>query len=190
MKLRSWIMLPFIGAAMLRAQNGLDFEPGQMLDGPRAAASPSPVASPEERVRACEAALALARKRAAEGDGLVKEGVLAKVEAEARVLRVVQAGKELADATVDAAAASADAERKLFNARQASQGDLDAANAALAKAREAAVAASAAWDKARIDAAALDLQRKRKLYAEGACSRRELQMAEDRVLLLTGTVPK
>jgi len=34
------------------------------------------------------------------------------------------------------------------------------------------------------------LQRKRKLFAEGVATRREVELAEDRLALLSGTVPR
>jgi len=197
MKLRAWIILPLLGAAPLRAQNdalpahapgdSFDFEPKLMLDGPFAkplAASPTP--SPGDRVLQCEAALLRAEQRATDSEQLFKEGILAKVEFEARILGIVRARKELADARLAVASANAAAAGKSFAAHAASQSDLDAANAALKTARDAATAATAEWDKAQMAAALLDLQRKRKLYSEGVCSEREVQMAEDRVTLLGG----
>ena len=200
MKLPAWIILPLLGTALLRAQDdlprhapgdSLGFEPKLMLDGPHAAlAAPSPTASPEDRVAQLEAALLLAQNRVADSEQLFKEGILAKVEVEGRVLRVVQIREELAAARLIVAAARVDAVKKSFAARQASQADLAAANAALGTARETAAATSAEWDQAQIDAAALDLKRKRKLYAEGVGSMHEVQVAEDRLVLLSGTASR
>lgn len=187
MKLRPWLILPLLGAAILRAQE-FDFEPKVMLQGTGSTPLPSaPTPSPEDRVQQCRTALVQAEQRAADSEQLFKEGILAKVEVEACFLRVVQRRKELADASVDAAKARADATAKSFNAHGATQADLDSANADLKAERENAAAASAEWDKAQLDAAVLDLQRKRKLYSEGVGSQHELQVAEDRVLLLSGT---
>jgi hypothetical protein len=201
MKLRSWMIPPLLGAAILRAQddlphhapgNALDFEPKLILEGTDSAdlSATRPTPSPEDRVQQCQAALLLAEQRAADSEQLFKEGILAKVEAEACFLRVTQRKKELADALLDAAQARADTTAKSFNAHGASQADLDSANAALKAARDAAASASADWDKAQLDAAILDLQRKRKLYSEGVASQHEVQVAEDRVALLSGTTGK
>jgi len=201
MNLRAWIIAALLGTALLRAQDdlpkhapgeSLDFEPKLMLDGPHAppVAASTPVASPEDRVQQMEAALILAEQHAADSEQLFKEGILAKVEVEGRALRVVQARKQLADARLTVAAARADAVRKSFDAHQASQSDFAAANAALNTARETAAAASADWDQAELDAATIDLKRKRKLYAEGVGSQREVELAEDRVALLSGTAAK
>ena len=201
MKLRSWILFPVLGAALLRAQDeplpsrasgdSLDFEPKLMLDGPRAASiASSPTPSPEDRVRRCQAALLNAEQRAADAEQLFKEGILAKVETEARFLGIIQARKQLADATLAVAAAQADAAKRSFDAHECSQAELDAANAGLKAAQADAAADTAEWDKAEFNAATLDLRRKRKLYSEGVGSQREVQMAEDRVALLSGTALK
>lgn len=200
MKLSPWIILPLLGTAILRAQddlprhapgNALDFEPKIILEGTGSAlTAASSTPSPEDRVQQCQAALVLAEQRAADSEQLFKEGILAKVEAEACFLRVVQRKKELADALLDAAQARADATAKSFNAHGATQAGLDSANAALKAASAAAASASADWDKAQLDAAIVDLQRKRKLYSEGVASPHEVQVAEDRVALLSGTAEK
>jgi hypothetical protein len=197
MKLRSWIILPLVCSRVLAAGDdlpksapgdALDFEPKLMLDGPHAAVVPaSPTPAPEDRVRECQAALLQAEERAVDSEQLYKAGILAKVEMEARILRVVQARKALADAALAVAAAHAEAVKKSFDAHECSQADLDAASADLKTARQTADADSAEWDKAQLDAATLDLQRKRKLYSEGVGSRREVSMAEDRVVMLSGT---
>jgi hypothetical protein len=170
--------------------DGGNFEPTQMLDGPHGIVLPAPAESPEARVQRCRAALAAAQDRAGEAEGLYRAGILARVEVEARFMQVVKAGKELADASVVVAAARANAAKKSFDAHESTQADLDAANAGLKDAQDAAATAAAAWDKSQLDAAKIDLQRKRKLYSEGVCSLRELQIAEDRMILLSGTLPK
>jgi hypothetical protein len=169
--------------------DSFDFEPKLMLDGPHAAAA-SPTPSPEDRLRRCQAALLAAEQRAADSEQLFKEGILAKVESEARFLRIIQARKELADAALQVAAAHADAVKRSFDAHESSQSDLQAANAALKDAQESAATQTADWDRAEFRAATLDLERKRKLYSEGVGSEREVQMAEDRVALLSGTSAK
>lgn len=166
----------------------MDFEPKLMLEGTGGdllAASPTP--SPDDRVEQCNAALMQAEQRAADSEQLFKEGVLAKVEVEASFLRIVQRRKELADALLQAAQARMDATAKALASHGAAQADLDAANADLKAKQAAAAEASDAWDKAQLNAAIVDLQRKQKLYSEGVGSRHELQVAEDRVALLSGT---
>jgi hypothetical protein len=187
MKLRALILLPLLGTEVLSGQQ-FDFEPKVLLEGTGAAPLPgSQTLTPEERVEQCRTAVVQAEQRAADSEQLYKEGVLAKVEVETCFLRIVQRRKELADAVVGVAQARVDAVTKALNAHGATQADLDSANADLKAEEEAAATASVAWDKAQLDAAMLDLQRKRKLYSEGVGSRHDLQVAEDRVTLLSGT---
>ena len=192
MKFCAWILFTFLGLASLRAQDelpkhgptdALDFEPKLMLDGPHA----SPAASPQDSLEQREDAFRLAEERAADSEQLFKEGILARVEVEARMLRVVEARKELADAQAAAAAAHAAEVKKSFDTHTAMQADLDAANVALKTAQQTDAVDSMEWNKAQIDAATVDLNRKRKLYAEGVGSKREVELAEDRLAMLTGT---
>ena len=82
-----------------------------------------------------------AKKSAAFAARLAKSGVLSKVEAEQRALRVVRLESELAQAQMIAAQEQMTAQKARFAAGQASQVEVDAATAALARAR--AVAQSA-----------------------------------------------
>jgi hypothetical protein len=205
MKMRAWIIvIPLLGAAFVRAQDDLPkhaagelpgFEPKLTLDGPNAApgAPGAPVESSksvEERVKELQAVFVRAEQHAAGSEQLYKEGILAKVEVEQRMLGVVKARKDLADATLAVAAEQAEAVKKSFDSHGAGQAELDAANAALKAARDEDATATADWEKGQLDAAAIDLKRKRKLYAEGVGSRREVEMAEDRLALLSGTGAK
>jgi hypothetical protein len=191
MKLRPWIFLFVVGLVQARGQDlpkrspgdVPDFEPKLMLDGPHS----SPAPAPEDGIDQKEAAFRLAEERAADSEQLFKEGILARVEVEARMLRVVQAKKELLEARLTVAAAQADTVKKSFDTHAATQAELDSANTALKTAQENAAEAAADWNKAEIDAATVDLQRKRKLYAEGVGSKREVELAEDRLAMLTGT---
>jgi hypothetical protein len=185
------VVAALVGAA-LQAQdlpkqgsgNGLDFEPNLMLEPPLPTPAPS---SPADEVKQLQAQLLIAQQRAAASEGLYKEGILAKVEVEERAIRVLQIEEELAAAQAALAAESAIAVKKSFDAHQATQASLDAANAALKAAQENAKTAAARFAKAELDEAILDLQRKRKLYAEGVATKTELELAEDRVALLSGS---
>lgn len=204
LKMRLWMIVLLLLTALLRAQDedlpkhvqgeSFDFEPKLMLDGPHAApeavGEPPSEGSAEQRVKQLEVALQRAEQRAADSEQLYKEGILARVEAEDRVLRVIRARKELADANLIVAAGHADAVKKSFDAHTAAKSDLSAANLALVTARETAATASSEWEKAQLEAAREDLKRKRKLYAEGVGSRREVEIAEDRLVLLSGTAAK
>jgi multidrug resistance efflux pump len=162
-----------------------------MLDGPRSASiKPSPTPTADALLREREAGLLRAEQSAVDGEQLLKEGILARVEFEARVLRLTQAREEFANAQLAVAAAHTDAAKKSFDTHKASQSDLDSANAALKSAQDAAASASAEWDAAQLQDAVRDFERKRKLFTQGVGSRQDLQMAQDRVTLLTGSAPQ
>jgi hypothetical protein len=137
MKLAAVIVICVIGLGTAFAQlpqpahttgDAGDFEPSQMLDGPEAAATPTPAEAPQDRLARWQAALADARKRADAAEGLFKDGILAQVEVEGRYMQVVKAEKAVADATVAVDAAKVDAVKKSIDAHKATQSDLDAAN--------------------------------------------------------------
>ena len=203
LKICFWIILPLLGAALVRAQDdlpkhspseSLDFEPRLMLDGPHAGpeavGEPPPDGSLEDQVKQRELALQRAEQHAADSEQLYKEGILAKVEAEERVLAVTRARKDLADANLAIAVAHVISVTKSVAAHTATQADLAAAGAALKAAQDTAASARAEWDKEQLEAATVDLERKRKLYAEGVGSKREVEQAEDRLVLLSGTAAK
>jgi hypothetical protein len=200
MKLTWCIAIGLLAAGVVCAQDDMprksgtdapDFEPKLMLDGPHAAAvAEETPAGSEERVKELEDALTRAEGRAADAEQLYKEGILAKVEAEERATRVVKARKDLADENAALAAEKAEAVKKSFDAHEAAKGDLDAANATLKAAQDADGAAAAEWNKAEVDAATLDLKRKQKLYTEGVGTRREVEIAEDHLALVSGTAAK
>jgi hypothetical protein len=199
MKLRVWMIAGLAGTRSLLAQqddlpkrapgDGLDFEPKLMLDGPHIAVA-APTAPPEDRVEQLKEALLRAEQRAGGSEQLYKEGILAQVEVEARTLRVIEIRKELADASVSLAAAQADAAKKAFDAREATQAEMDVTAARLKTAQEGANAAAADWHNAQVGAAAIDLKRKRTLYSEGVESRHAVDLAVARLARLSGTAAK
>ena len=157
--------------------DAMDFEPGLLPDTP---AAPDP-ATVEGRV---EAALVRAKKNAAEGERLFRAGVIAKVDAEMRALKVVRLGSELAAARAETAKTELDAKRKEFDAGSITRESLDAAQSALDTATTAAADAAAAWQRAELAAAELNLSRHRKLLAAGAGSRTMVRRAEAQLAAL------
>ena len=155
----------------------MDFEPGLLLNVPAPA---DPIAD----VPRLEATLIRARKIAAEGERLFRAGVIAKVEAEKRALKVVKLGADLAAARMESARLDFTAVRKGFDAGTISREALDAAKATLASAIAAANAAAIEWRRAELAAAELNLSRHRKLLASGIGSRTMVKRAEAQVATL------
>ena len=122
-----------------------------------------------------------AKKSAAAATRLVKIGVLAKVEAEQRALRVVRLESELANAQMLTAQEQVTALKARLAAGQATQAEVDAATTALTQATAAAQAAEEAYHKAQLDAAALNLRRQRQLLALGSAHKSDVAHAEEKL---------
>lgn len=152
----------------------MDFEPGLLPD---LSAMPDPAGT----VPQIEVALERARKSAAAGERMFRAGIIAKVESEKRALKVVRLGADLATARLDAAKIELAAARADFDAGKSSRERLDAAEVATREATEAAANAAAAWRRAELAAAELNLTRQRQLFAAGIGSRTLVQRAQSQV---------
>jgi hypothetical protein len=111
--------------------------------------------------------LTQARKRAASADRLFRAGIIAKVEAEQRVLRVVQLEAMLAEARLEEA-------RKV--AAETGKTESDIADIA-----EAARVATELCHRAEIEVALRNLQRQRKLLALGSAHKSDVNRAEEKL---------
>ena len=114
-----------------------------------------------------ESDLAKAQKRAASADRLYKAGIIAKVDAEQRVLKVVQMQAALAEARLQVAKASAEQEPET--------------EAAVAVAEEAAQRAGAERHRAEMEQALRNLQRQQKLLALGSGRKADVNRAEQKL---------
>ena len=130
--------------------------------GPAAAAATPDVAK-------LEADLIRAQKRAAGADRLYKAGIIAKVDAEQRQLKVVQLEAAVAQARLDAAKAKAE-----------TTGDT-ATEVTVADAEEAAQRAVKQRQDAELEAALRNLQRQQKLFALGSGRKADVTRAEAKV---------
>ncbi len=119
---------------------------------------------------AIEDDLMRARKRAASADHLFRAGIIAKVEAEQRVLRVVQLEAMLAEARLEEARKAA-----------AETGKPDSEIAGIA---EAARIATERCHRAEIEAALRNLQRQKKLLALGSAHKSDVNRAEEKLAAL------
>ena len=156
------------------AGEAMDFEPGLLPD---LNAVPDPV----DGVAKIESALERAKRNAASGERMFRAGIIAKVEAEKRSLKVVRLGADLAAARAKVAQADFDAKRAEFDAGKLSQEHLDAAQASTEAAAQAASTAAAAWQRAELAAAELNLSRQRQLLAAGIGSRSIVARAQSQV---------
>ena len=118
---------------------------------------------------AIENDLARARKRAASADRLFRAGIIAKVEAEQRVLRVVQLEAMLAEARLEEARKAAAETGKPGNESE------------IAGIAEAARIATERCHRAEIEAALRNLQRQKKLLALGSAHKSDVNRAEEKL---------
>ena len=183
-------------AASLHAQEELPKDPVESLDieppllnqnvglpnsGKSAAGADSQKELDPEQIAL---ALEKAKKSAAAGERLYKSGVLAKVEAENRAMKVIRLETDLAAARLETAKEAVAAQQSRFDAGEISQGDLEIAKSALVAATNEAQAAVAKRERAELDAALLNLHRQQKLLALGSGRKSEVNRAQEKVAAL------
>lgn len=181
-------------AASLLAEEELPQDPNEPLDiepplliqevpnrGPQ---SSTPEVAPALDPERIQIALEKAKKSAASGERLFKIGVIAKLEAENRSMKVIRLETELAEAQLELARQAVVSQQSRFEAGEIPQAELDAAKAAELAATTVAQAAEAKRDRAELDAALLNLHRQKKLLALGSGRKSEVSRAEEKVAAL------
>ena len=193
-----WLAFPlslFLAASLL-AEDELPKDPGESLDIEPplliqeipsrniARSTPDLPAEKELDPERIQIAFEKAKKSAAAGERLYKSGVIAKVEAENRSLKVIRLETELAEARLEIAEQIVTSQQSQFDAGEISQSEIEIAKARLAEATEAAQSAAARRDRAELDAALLNLRRQKKLLALGSGRKSEVSRAEEKVAAL------
>jgi hypothetical protein len=118
---------------------------------------------------AIEQDLARARQRAASADRLFRAGIIAKVEAEQRALRVVQLEATLAEARLEEAR------------KAAAEGTKPENEGKIAEIAEAARIATERRHGAELEAAMRNLQRQKKLLALGSGRKSDVNRAAEKL---------
>src|SRR5438309_6737039 len=155
--------LSFLVAASLTAQDELPTDPGQSLDiepplliqeVPMQKEIPSATAlSSTSDPDQIQLALENARKSTASGERLFRRGIIAKVEVEFRVLKVVRLESDLANAKLEVAKKTAETQQSRFDTGEIPQTELEQVEADLEAATNEAAAASDRRHKAELDEA-------------------------------------
>ena len=194
-----WIalLLVFVLAAAALAQEELPKDPEQAMDiEPPLLIQEAPNQNivytspgtadqkPPPNVDQLTASVEKARKSAASGERLYRAGIIAKVEAENRALKVIRLEAELAVAKLELAQQNVAAEKTRLEAGEISQSEAEAARSAELVATKEAELAIAKKDKAELDAAVLNLQRQKKLLAMGSGRKAEVNRAQEKVSAL------
>jgi len=194
-----WIALPFVlaFAATLPAQETLptnpeeptDIEPPLLIqEAPNqniVYTTPADSADkPAPDLDQLTASLEKAKKSAASGERLYKGGIIAKVEAENRALKVVRLEAELAEAKRELAKQNVEVQQARLEAGEIAESDVETAKSLELSAAKEAETAVANKEKAEFDAAVLNLHRQQKLLAMGSGRKSEVNRAQEKVSAL------
>jgi len=139
-----------------------------------------PLADPDQ----IAATLEKARKSAASGERLYKGGIIAKVDAENRALKVIRLEADLAAAKLELAKQNLAEQQTRLEAGEISEADIETAKSLALAATKESEAALAKKEKAELDAAMLNLQRQKKLLAMGSGRKSEVNRAQEKVSAL------
>jgi hypothetical protein len=139
-----------------------------------------PVLDPDQ----IAATLEKARKSATSGERMYKSGIIAKVDAENRALKVIRLEADLAEAKLELAKQNVVAQQERLEAGEISQPEFEAAQLLAGAAMKEAESATAKKEKAELDAAMLNLQRQKKLLAMGSGRKSEVSRAQEKVSAL------
>ena len=137
--------------------------------------------APDGDVGRLEKKLERAKRNAAGAERLYKIGVLAKVEVEQRLLRIVRCESDLANARVAQAKEEVAAQESQVATGESTKEELEAAKAVLAQLTEAAKVAAATRERAELDAAEANLRRQEKLLALGSAHKSDVNRAQEKL---------
>jgi hypothetical protein len=193
-----WIALPFIlaFAATLPAQEDLPKDPSDPLEiepplliqetPNRNIVYTTPATAEQKQADPDQIAAALekAKKSAASGERLYKSGIIAKVDAENRALKVIRLEADLAEAKLELAKQNVAVQQARLEAGEIPEAEIEAAKSLAAAAMKEAESAVAKKEKAELDAAVLNLHRQQKLLAMGSGRKSEVNRAQEKVTAL------
>src|SRR5215468_5358794 len=136
---------------------------------------------PDGDVARLEKQLERAKQSASGADRLWKVGVLAKMEVEQRLLKVVRLESELANARVARAKEELAEKESQFTTGEITRDEMESMKTALAQLTEAAQAASAKRERAELEAAEANLRRQQKLLKLGIGQKSDVTQAEEKL---------
>ena len=160
--------------------DAFDIEPPILKQNLSDAPLPS-TGTPDAEVARLEKQLERAKRNADGAERLYKIGVLAKVEVEQRLLRIVRTESDLATARVTQAKETVAEEESRVASGENAKDELDAAKAALAQLTEAAQAAMAKRERAELEAAEANVRRQQKLLRLGSADKSDVARAEEKL---------
>ena len=136
---------------------------------------------PNSDMARLEKQLERARQNAAGAERLYKIGVLAKMEVEQRLLKVVRCESDLANARVARAKEELAEKESQFGTGEITRDELESMKTALAQLTEAAQVATAKRERAELEAAEANLRRQQKLLKLGIAGKSDVDRAEEKL---------
>ncbi len=136
---------------------------------------------PDADIARLEKQLERAKKNAEGAERFYKIGVLAKVEVEQRLLKVVRYESDLANARVARAKDEVAAKESELAAGEITKDELEAVKTALAQLTEAAQVATAKRERAELEAAEANLRRQQKLLKLGIANESDVDRAQEKL---------
>jgi len=143
-------------------------------------------ALPDSDVARLGKQLERAKQNASGAERLYKIGVLAKMEVEQRLLKVVRYESDLANARVARAKEELAEKESQFATGEITKDELESIKTALAQLTEAAQVATAKRERAELEAAEANLRRQQKLLKLGVGQRSDVTRAEEKLAELKG----
>ena len=137
--------------------------------------------TPDAEVARLEKQLERAKRNADGAERLYKIGVLARVEVEQRLLKVVRTESDLASARVTQVKEKVTEEQSRVASGENAKDELDAAKATLAQLIETAEVAAAKRERAELEAAEANLRRQQKLLKLGSADKSDVDRAQERL---------
>ena len=137
--------------------------------------------SPEGDLARLEKRLQRAKQSAAGAERLYKIGVLAKMEVEQRLLKVIRCESELANARVDRAKEELAEKESQLATGEITKDELESMKIALAQLTESAQVATAKRERAELEAAEANLRRQQKLLKLGVGQKSDVTNAEEKL---------
>ena len=128
-----------------------------------------------------EKQLERAKQNATGAERLYKIGVLAKMEVEQRLLKVVRCESDLANARVARAKEELAEKESQLATGEITRDELESMKTALAQLTEAAQAATAERERAELEAAEANLRRQQKLLKLGIGQKSDVTQAEEKL---------
>lgn len=136
---------------------------------------------PDGDMARLEKQLQRAKQNAAGAERLYKTGVLAKMEVEQRLLRVVRYESDLANARVARAKEELAEKESQLATGEITKDELESIKTALAQLTEAAQVATAKRERAELEAAEANLRRQQKLLKLGIAGKDDVDRAQEKL---------